>query len=115
MKIMDKLRNLLVMAASDGQLTESEIKYLANRCQKWGLPESSFADAVTYALSKDAELALPPRQSDRLEMLEDLMSMMAADGDLAEIERHLFAIAAARMDISEDKLNRLIDKLTRTK
>jgi uncharacterized tellurite resistance protein B-like protein len=115
MIIMDKLRNLLVMAASDGRLTEREINYLANRCEKWGLPESSFAEAISYALSGEAELALPPRESDRIEMLQDLMSMMAADGNLAETERDIFAIAAARMEISEDKLNRLIDKLTRSK
>jgi uncharacterized tellurite resistance protein B-like protein len=115
MKIMDKLRNLLVMAASDGRLTEREVNYLADRCKKWGLPESSFSDAITYALSEEAELTLPPRESERIEMLQDLMSMMAADGNLAETERHLFAIAAARMEISEERLNRMIDKLTRTK
>ncbi len=115
MKIMDKLRNLLVMAASDGSLTESEIRYLMDRCQKWGLTESSLADAIGYALSGAAELTVPPRESERLEMLEDLMTIMAADGNLAETERNLFAVAAARMEISEAKLNRLIDKLTQPK
>jgi len=115
MKIMDKLRNLLVMAASDGSLNESEIRYLSDRCQKWGLPESALAEAIQYALSKHAELTLPPRQSERLEMLEDLMAMMAADGDLAETERNLFAVAAAQMEISDATLNRLIDKLVQKK
>jgi uncharacterized tellurite resistance protein B-like protein len=112
---MDKLRNLLVMAASDGSLTEREIRYLTDRCHKWGLTESAFADAIAYALSPDAELALPSRESERLEMLEDLMSMMAADGNLAETETQLFALAAAKMGISDATLNRLIDKLTKKK
>ena len=115
MKIMDKLRNLLVMAASDGRLSENEIRYLTHRCEKWGLPETALADAISYALSGDAELTVPPRESERLEMLEDLMKMMAADGALAETERDLFAIAAARMEVSEAKLNRLIDKLIQKK
>lgn len=115
MKIMDKLRNLLVMAASDGSLSESEIRYLTDRCHKWGLPESSFAEAIAYALSDDAELTMPARESERLEVLEDLMSMMAADGNLAATELNLFALAAAKMEISEAKLNRLIDKLTQKK
>ena len=115
MKIMDKLRNLLVMAASDGNLTEREIRYLSDRCQKWGLTESALADAIGYALSADAELTLPPRESERIEMLEDLMTMMAADGELAETERNLFAVAAAQMEISDAKLNRLIDKLIQKK
>jgi uncharacterized tellurite resistance protein B-like protein len=113
MKIMDKLRNLLVMAASDGSFTEREMKYLSDRCQTWGLRESAFAEAVEHALSGDAELVLPPREEDRVEMLEDLMAMMAADGHLAETERRLFAIAAARMGISEARLNEMIDQLTK--
>ena len=115
MKIMDKLRNLLVMAASDGSLSEQEIRYMTEKCEKWGLTESALADAISYALSGDAELTVPPRESERLEMLEDLMNMMAADGSLAETERNLFAVAAAKMEISEAKLNRLIDKMTRRK
>ena len=109
---MDKLRNLFVMAAADGSLTEREISYLTDRCQKWGLTESSLAEAIQYALSGDAELAVPPRVSDRLEMLEDLIKVMAADGDLAETERDLFAVAAARMEISDAQLNGLIDRIT---
>ena len=112
MKRMDKLRNLLVMAASDGNLSEREINYLLDRCHQWGLSDSELSDAIAQALSKDAELALPPRQSDRIEMLSDLMEMMAADGKLDEVERNLFALAAAKMEISESQLNRLIDKLT---
>ena len=115
MRRIDKLRNLLVMAASDGSLSESEIKYLAERCKKWGLSDASFGEAITYALSDDAEIVLPPRPADRREMLRDLMSMMAADGDFAETEMNLFAIAAARMGISDEELNQLIDSLTKAK
>ena len=115
MKRMDKLRNLLVMAASDGSLNEREIQYLMARCQQWGLTDAELAEAIGFALSKDAELALPPRESDRLEMLSDLMSMMAADGKIEETERNLFALAAAKMEVSETKLNQLIDRLTKAK
>jgi uncharacterized tellurite resistance protein B-like protein len=113
MKRMDKLRNLLVMAASDGSLTELEIKYLMDRCHQWQLSDAALAEAIEYALSGDAELVLPPRESDRVEMLRDLMEMMAADGELAETERNLFAVAAANMGISDTRLNQMIDQLTR--
>jgi uncharacterized tellurite resistance protein B-like protein len=114
MVITDKLRNLLVMAASDGSLTEREIRYLMDRCQKWGVPDSLVAEAIQYALSPDAALAIPPRPAERREMLKDLITMMAADGDLAETERNLFAVAAAKMGVSVSELNELIDKITRT-
>ena len=35
--------------------------------------------------------------------------MMAADGHVADMERDLFAVVAARVDITEDELNQLID------
>lgn len=44
-------------------------------------------------------------------MLRDLIRMMAADGDLADVEKDLFATAAAKMEISEDELNQIIDSV----
>lgn len=43
----------------------------------------------------------------------DLIRMMAADGQLNESEKRLFALAAAKMNFSEDKLNQLIDRLSK--
>jgi uncharacterized tellurite resistance protein B-like protein len=110
---IDKLRNLLVMAAADGSLSESEIKYLTSRCRRWGLDDAEFASAVEYALSPDAEFTIPPRHSDRIAVLKDLIGMMAADGTLADVELNLFALVAAKMGISEDQLNGLIDSLVK--
>lgn len=115
MKRIDQLRNLLVMAASDGSLSENEIKYLVNHCKKWGLPEAALAEAIEYALSDDAELTLPPRESERVQMLSEMMSMMAADGQLADTEMTLFAVAAAQMGVSEVRVNQMIDRLTKAK
>jgi hypothetical protein len=36
---------------------------------------------------------------------------MAADGDLDEIEKRLFAVAAAKMNVQQDHLDQLITKL----
>jgi uncharacterized tellurite resistance protein B-like protein len=113
MRKIDKLRNLLVMAALDGKLSEREIRFLTDRCQRWGVSDAEFAGAVAYAMSADAELTIPPRKHDRLRMLQDLVSMMAADGALAEVERNLFALIAAKMEISDAELNALIDALLR--
>lgn len=115
MQIIDKLRNLLVLAASDGRLTEREIKFLVDRCRSWGVSDSEFAAAIQYALSADAELAIPPRESERLAMLSDMISLMAADGKLAPLEMDMFAVVAAKMEISEVDLNKLIDSVTSPK
>ena len=44
-------------------------------------------------------------------MLSDLIRIMAADGKLSEVEKRLFALAAAKMGIERSELDDLIDKL----
>jgi uncharacterized tellurite resistance protein B-like protein len=36
---------------------------------------------------------------------------MAADGQLSEVEKRLFALAAAKMNVDREELDRLIDEL----
>ena len=84
----DQLRNLLVMAAADGAMTEAEINLLTDRAKSWSVPEDEFASAIRYAISDDAQLVLPDTRAERVSMLEDLLRMMAADGQLAEVEKN---------------------------
>ncbi len=111
MELHAKLRNLLVMAAADGSLTEREIAFLADRRKRWAIPEDVFAELVRYAISDVAELEIPEAQEERVEMLQDLLRMMAADGDLAEVEKQLFATASVAMNISDDELKEIIDSV----
>ena len=113
METTDKLKNLLVMAAADGSLTDREIAFLTERCESWEVSDSEFAEAIQYAIAPGAELAIPETESERIAMLEDLVRMMAADGQLAETEKKLFATAAAQMQIDQAQLDRIIDGLIR--
>jgi uncharacterized tellurite resistance protein B-like protein len=109
MELLDKFTNLLVMAAADGSLTEREIKFLLNRSARWGISEREFSRAMEYALSEKAELKIAADRAQRTAMLQDLIRVMAADGDLAEIEKRLFATAAAKMRLSDEELNAIIN------
>ncbi|MDA1054293.1 MAG: TerB family tellurite resistance protein [Planctomycetota bacterium] len=111
MELHVKLRNLLVMAAADGSLTEREIAFLTERRERWAVPEDVFANAIRYAISDVAELEIPASHKERVEMLQDLLRMMAADGDLAEIEKKLFATASVAMNISDNELKEIIDSV----
>jgi uncharacterized tellurite resistance protein B-like protein len=111
MNLSDQLRNLLVMAASDGSMTESEINFLTDRAKSWSIPDEEFAAAIRYAISDDAQLVVPARREERVAMLQDLLRMMAADGDLAEVEKNLFATAAVKMGFSNDELTEIIDSI----
>lgn len=108
---MKKFKNLLVMAMADGGISEREIRFLSERSARWGLTDSQFAEAVQFALSNPGQLEIPQRRAERIEMLQDLLQTMAADGQLSEVEKRVFATAAAVMEISSVDVNRLIDDL----
>ena len=113
---MDKLQqiqNLLIMAAADGHISDEEIHLLSEKCVLWGIESEDFENAVAYAISPEAELQLPTDDAQKREMLADLLRMMAADGELAETEKRLFAVAAASMEVGGDQLDELIDEILR--
>ena len=107
---MRQLRNLVVMAMADGSIGEREVAYVAERCHELGLGESELNHAIRYGLGDDAALELPSDPKDREELMVDLVRMMAADGVLDENEKRLFALAAAKMNMSSEQLNQLLDQ-----
>lgn len=105
-----RLRNLVVMAMADGSIGEREVELMADRCQELGLGESELNHAIRFGLGDDAALELPASTADRNALMVDLIRMMAADGVLEEGEKRLFALAAAKMEMSTEQLNRLLDQ-----
>lgn len=99
------------MSAADGSLSENEIALLVDRCHELGLTEEHLEKAIAFALSRKSTMALPTNQDEQESVLEDLIRMMAADGQLAESEKRLFALAAAKMRFPEPRLNALIERL----
>jgi len=115
MNRIDQLKNLVIMAAADGRLTQSEISLLVDRCAELGLKESDLESAIDYALSEKPALKLPTLKEEKEELLADLLRTMAADGQLREVEKRLFAVAAAKMAVSAAEIDALIDRLVLTK
>jgi uncharacterized tellurite resistance protein B-like protein len=113
MKHLDYLKNLVIMASADGSLTEREIAWLVDRCSELGLGEADLGEAMEFAISDEATMKLPKEKSEQMRMLGDLIRIMAADGDLDEIEKRLFALAAAKMNVTQKELDELITKLVK--
>ena len=105
----DQFRNLLLMAASDGRMSEAELRLLSHRAAEWGITDDQFEDALQDAISGRASLVLPPDPDDRTRLLKELIRMMAADGRMADSEKQLFAVASSILGVGPDELNRLID------
>ena len=104
------LRNLVIMAFSDGTLGNREVNLMADRCVQLGLTEDDLGQAIQFGLSDDAALELPGDVAGREALMRDLIRMMAADEHLDECEKQLFAVAAARMGLSVEQIDRLIDE-----
>ncbi len=114
-QVMDRLelfRNLMVMAASDGKFTEDEIRVLGNRASRWGITDAEFTATLKYSVEPTSHLTVPEDPEQRRAMMCEMIRIMASDGELADIEKQLFAIAAAEMDIPNEELERLLDELT---
>ena len=106
-----QLRNLVVMAFADGSLGEREVNLVADRCADLGLDEYDLQKAIEHGLDDQATLELPSEETERNELMRDLIRMMAADGRLEEKEKRLFALAAAKMAMSAAKVEQLIDEV----
>lgn len=102
------LRNLVVMALADGSIGQREVEMVAQRCVELGLGQSELESALSFGLGDDAALELPADQDQREELLGDLVRMMAADGYLDEAEKRLFALAAAKMEITGQRLQSVL-------
>ena len=105
-----QLRNLVVMALADGSIGEREVNLVAQRCYELGLGEEDLQKAMEYGLGDDAALELPASQNGREDLMRDLIRMMAADGRLDESEKRLFALAAVKMELAPEDLDRLISE-----
>jgi uncharacterized tellurite resistance protein B-like protein len=111
MKPIDYLKNLVIMASADGALTEREIDWLVDRCSELGLDEADLGTALEFAISDHATMKLPKVREEQMQLLSDLIKIMAADGQLDEIEKRLFAVAAAKMNVQQKELDAIITKL----
>jgi uncharacterized tellurite resistance protein B-like protein len=111
MERFEMFKSLMVMAAADRKFTDEEVEFLALRSSRWGITDQQFEAALQFAKSENAVVSIPEKLEDRERLLRDLIQMMAADGELAPVEQRLFAEAAAKMGISADQLDKVIDEL----
>ena len=111
MTASEHFRNMLAMASADGLMSESELRLLSHRATEFGITDTEFEDAIHSAIANDVQISIPDDASERSAILKDLVRMMAADGELKDPEKKLFAIVATLYEFDGDKLNRLIDEV----
>lgn len=110
---LEFLRNMVIMASADGSFTQAEIELLCSRCADWGIEDPEFAETLRAAVNAHPrpEISIPTDRQEQLDLLGELIRVMAADGVLAENEKRVFSVVTAKMGISDDELNGLIDRV----
>lgn len=111
MERLQLFQNLVLLAASDGKFTEEEVQALAVRAEDWNISDDEFQSILVGLETGEVDLHLPQKKEDRFELLSEMVRVMAADGDLAEVEKHLCATVAVRMDISTQEFEELVNSL----
>jgi len=110
---IDLFRHLVAMAASDGEFKESEVQMLAVRANQWNITQDQFEDIIADIKSGKVDLKIPGGLEDKIELLKNMMHMMAIDGELAEEEKRMCAMASAKMGFTSEQFDRILDDLLR--
>ena len=111
MNHFELFKNLMVMAAADGKLTGEEIEFLVTRAERWGITDAQVNEAIENAKQIDPDVVMPESKEEAVEMLRLWIRTMAADGEIAEEERRLFAVAAVKLGITPQELDDIIDSV----
>lgn len=102
--------NLVNLAAIDGKFSEEEVQFLVNRAEMWNIPSDEFETALA-GLETEIQLKLPEEKAQRIELLKEMVRLMASDGELAETEKSLCAAASASMEITSEEFSAIVDSL----
>lgn len=108
---LNLFQNLVFLAASDGKFTDEEVRALAVRAENWNISNEDFNSIIVGLQSGDVEMHLPEEREKRIELLSEMVRVMAADGELAEVEKHLCATAAVKMDLSNQDFEAILNAL----
>lgn len=111
---MDKIelfQNLVNLAAADQKFTQEEIAFLVDRAHKFDIPSDEFETTLTGIREGNLEVKLPENNEDRVFLMKEMIRLMAADGELADLEKRLCAHASARMDFTSQQFGELLDEV----
>jgi uncharacterized tellurite resistance protein B-like protein len=104
-------QNLVNLAAADCQFTDEELEFLAERAERWGIGLAEFESAIADVSTGAIRIDLPQSRPARVELMQEMIRMMAADGQLADIEKRLCAVASAKMDFSTAEFDQILNSV----
>lgn len=101
--------NLINLAAVDQKFTDEEIDYLIEIANRYNIPSEEFETALTGIREGVIEVELPEGEEDRVNLMKEMIKLMAVDGELSEMEKRLCAQASVKMDFTVPQFDQLLD------
>ncbi len=111
---MDRLElfhSLVNLAAADGKFTEEEIQFLADRAERWEIPKGEFETALAGISEGNFELKVPEAYDERVTMMKEMLRLVASDGELADMEKHICSMASGKMDFSPTEFEEILQSV----
>lgn len=103
--------NLVNLAAVDHKFTEEEVGFLVNRAEAWNIPTDEFETALAGISEGQIEVTIPEDHAQRVNMLKEMIRLMAVDGEMAETEKRLCANASAQMDFTGVQFSEILEEV----
>ena len=111
MNKQELFHNLVQLAGVDGKFTDEEVQFLVHKAELWRIPSEEFETALAALGHGEITLNIPADKSERVEMLKQMVLMMAIDGELADTEKSLCAAASVSMKFSSEEFSAIIDAM----
>ena len=111
---MDRLElfhSLVNLAASDGKFADEEVQFLAERAERWDIPKGEFETALAGISEGNFELKVPDNYDERVEMMKEMLRLVASDGELADMEKHICSLVAGKMDFSSKEFEEILQSV----
>lgn len=108
---MDRIElfhNLVNLAASDGKFRDAEVQFLADRAERWDVPKGEFETALAGISTGNFEVKVPESHKERVNLMKEMLRLIASDGELADMEKHICSLVAGRMEFSGAEFERIL-------
>ncbi len=103
--------NLINLAAVDQKFTDEEIDYLIDVANRHNIPSEEFEAGLKGIRDGIIQVKLPTDADDRQKLMKEMIKLMAADGELNDLEKRLCATASAKMDFSSEQFVALLEEV----
>ena len=108
---IELFHNLVNLAAADGKFTPEEIEFLATRAEIWNISNDEFETAIAGISEGNVEVKIPESTHDRRQLMKEMIRLMAVDGELAEMEKRVCAMASSKMEFTSQQFSELLNEV----